>query len=193
MGLLKRTRITWPSPNHLNDRRPRYGRIETVKHLIPALIPVALAGVALAAASTGGAAVIVNEHETGADIAFSTDLSSCSLTPEIIRLEGRSHHVFRWTETSDGVLHVADEVNAQARGVGQTTGTLYIVRDQFTIGFNAVPGAAMTQQYVETFRVIQQGSSSSGDDLIVTAVFMLTIDATGNVTASVENFRLMCN
>jgi hypothetical protein len=164
------------------------------KHFIRFLLPVTLAtGLALGAASTGRGAVIVNEHEDGADIAFSTDLSSCSVTPEVIGLEGRSHHVFRVTETSDGVLHVADEFNTQARGVGQTTGTLYVVRDQFTIGFNAVPGAAMTQQYVETFRVIQQGSSSPGDDLIATAVFMLTIDANGNVTASVENFRVVCN
>lgn len=159
------------------------------KRLLATVIPVVLAAMlALAAATAARAAVIVNEH----DELINTDVSPCGANPEVIDFQGKVHHVFRVTETSSGALHVADEVNLQAQGVGETTGAKYVARDQFTTGFNTMPGAAATQQYVETFRVIRQGSSVPDDDLLLTSVFHVTINANGDVTASVDKFEGGC-
>ena len=151
-----------------------------VKYLFAAALVVLTAALG---ASVGRAAVIANEHTE----VINTDTSPCGPT-EAIDFVGKAHHVFRVTETPSGALHVADEFNILGHGVGETTGAQYIARDQFTAAFNTMPGAAMTQQYVETFRIIRQGNAFPEDDLLLTAIFHVTINANGDVTASVDKF-----
>lgn len=92
------------------------------------------------------------------------------------------------TLTPSGGFHLIVEGNAQGiRGVG-TSGTTYQVPGGFWFELNVTPGAETTT-LTEVFNVVGSGTTP---DFRVLGTFHVTVDANGNVTASVDRDSATC-
>lgn len=109
---------------------------------------------------------------------------------EYVRLTGELHFVFHVTMGKGGNFHIVDEVNPQGViGTGEVSGDTY----QGTgMGQSIYNGAAFPfeKTLVENFRIIGQGPDNN---LLVHETRHITINANGDVKATVENFSIECN
>jgi hypothetical protein len=107
---------------------------------------------------------------------------------EIVDLSGTLHVVFHVTVDSDSGFHSKSHSQPQGvTGIGQITGAKYqatgVTQDQF----NGKVGSEFT--YVNNFRIIGQGP---GNNFLVHQNVHVTVNANGEVTANVDNFRAEC-
>jgi hypothetical protein len=92
------------------------------------------------------------------------------------------------TATSSGAFHVIAEGNAHGvRGIG-TSGASYQAPGGFWVEMNAAPGAQVSTE-VGVLNLIGQGTAP---DFRSSGVFHVTVDANGNVTASIDRQTQTC-
>jgi hypothetical protein len=156
--------------------------------LITAVVAIAIALPVLAQPPAVLAAVEINQK-----VPFTDDFDSC--TGERVVISGTTHIVGRITEDSAGGQHFGFTRTLQAaQGVGPASGARYVLISPVTrsesVGFTKGAATTFTEQYSE--RLIRQGSATPGDDLLLHYLARTTINANGDVTASVSNFRVEC-
>ena len=110
---------------------------------------------------------------------------------EIVDLSGPLHVLFHITVDNNGGVHIKTHAQPQGvRGVGQTTGDQYqgtgVTQDHFNVGSDGLP---VTFTFVNNFRIIGQGP---GNNSLVHETFHVTVNANGELTADVDNFRVEC-
>jgi hypothetical protein len=106
---------------------------------------------------------------------------------ELVVLEGDLHLLL--SITADG-NHLSIKTHAQPQGItgtGLSTGDKYqgtgVTQDHFTTGLGE------TFTFVNNFRIIGEGP---GNNFLVHETFHVTINANGEVTATVDNFSVEC-
>jgi hypothetical protein len=80
--------------------------------------------------------------------------------------------------------------NFQGTGTSPTTGVRYVAHGGFSLSLN-VPASTLGFEQTQTvsFTLIGQGTVPNE---VLTTVLHTTVDAKGNVTASVDDLRLKC-
>ena len=106
---------------------------------------------------------------------------------ELVLLDGDLHVLTHITANKNG-FHIKSHFQPQGiSGTGQTTGDKYqatgVTQDQFNLG----PGETYTA--INNFRSIGQGP---GTNFLVHSTFHYTINANGELTVVVDNFRAEC-
>lgn len=109
---------------------------------------------------------------------------------DTIALSGDLHVQSHWSSDGNGGVHVELHFNPQGVvGVGSNGDTYRgtgVTRSQFNV---AADGFPFTSTFVNNFRIIGQGS---GNNLMVHQVSHLTINANGDLTASVGSTEVDC-
>ena len=114
--------------------------------------------------------------------------SSC--TGEVVFIEGTLHTVSHTTIDTNGMYHATDQYHLQGQGEGLDSGDKYFYDDTFSGHANFT--GALDQTFTETFKLTRLGSASATDDYNVKAVIHVTVNANGEVTATVENVEFVC-
>ena len=110
---------------------------------------------------------------------------------EVVQAAGYLH-INTHTTINDNRVHVKTHSNPQGvTGVGLTTGDKYqgtgVTQD--TNNFDAVDGFPFTFTFVNNFRFIGQGR---GNNYTVHENFHVTVNANGETTTVVDNFKAEC-
>jgi len=108
---------------------------------------------------------------------------------ETVHLTGELHSVFHVTEDESGGYHTVSHSQPQGvSGVGLTSGDRYqgtgVTR--WTTNFNVFP---YNDTFINNFRIIGQGP---GNNYTIHHNIHVTINANGDVTADVDNFKAEC-
>jgi hypothetical protein len=147
--------------------------------------------IVLAVLATGLLAVTsASARATTEKIPFDIVLAPEEACGEAIHLSGTLLAQFRTTETSGGNLAVGFHFNPQGiTGVGLTSGATYHAtgETQGTTTIKAKGGISDT--FVNNFKIIGEGSAQN---FLQTDVFHLTVNANGDVTATVERSMIRC-
>lgn len=111
-------------------------------------------------------------------------------TGEIVALSGNIHDLFHVTMNGnryEGKVHSQPQ---GVRGVGLTTGDSYRGTGvtQETFGGSLVNGQA-SSTFVNNFRLVGQGT---GNNFMIHEVVHVTIDAGGEITATVDQLSVTC-
>jgi hypothetical protein len=116
------------------------------------------------------------------------DVNPCN--GEAVSITGELTLITRTTVDSNGTLHVAFTlVPSQVRGVGES-GTGYKAvggqREQFNVSLDEAP---VTDTFTDIFNLISEGGT---DNFSARTTFHITVNANGEVTASVLNIVEEC-
>ncbi|MBW7882597.1 MAG: hypothetical protein H3C34_08160 [Caldilineaceae bacterium] len=108
---------------------------------------------------------------------------------EFVQLTGNLHVVTHFTASASGGFQATSHYQPQGiSGYGFSSGVKYqgtgVTRDNFKIS-----GLPFQQTFVNNFRIIGQGP---GNNFLVHENFHLTVNANGELTAFVDNFRVEC-
>jgi hypothetical protein len=149
--------------------------------LLGALV-LGLIGWLIPATATASGAQIQNESVVGDVLVNPCNGESVTIT------SGTFQIVDQATATPGGGFHVIAEGNAHGvKGVG-TSGASYQAPGGFWVELNVTPGAQVSTE-VGVFNLIGQGSTP---DFRQAGVLHITVDAAGNVTASIDNATQTC-
>jgi hypothetical protein len=110
---------------------------------------------------------------------------------EAIHLTGTLLTEFSFTESSSGNVEVGFHFNPQGiTGVGLTTGAIYHATGE-TLGTTTIrtKKGGISDTFVNNFKIIGEGSAPN---FLQTDVIHLTVNAKGEVTASVEQSTIRC-
>ena len=124
-------------------------------------------------------------------IELNDDFDSC--TGETIRITGTQHIVGRITTDAAGRQHFGFTRSVHGTGVGLSSGARYVLTDAVTRASLEMPeGDPIT--YMEQYHthLIRQGEAVADDDLILHFLSKFTVNANGELTASVELLRVVC-
>ena len=109
---------------------------------------------------------------------------------DTVTLSGDLHYRFHMTSDGNGGIHTEMHINPQGVvGVGSSGDTYRGTGVTRTHVNAAVDGFPRTFTFVNNFRIIGQGS---GNNLMVHQVTHLTVNANGDLTASVETTDIDC-
>jgi hypothetical protein len=151
-----------------------------------AVFLVALTLAAMARPTLVNAGMEYNER-----IRFQDDFDACS--GERILVDGTQHIVGRVTEDATGRLHFGSTRNTYGTGIGYISGDHYVLTD--TVSRSSVEVVTVgAQTYTERYhaRLIRRGEATTGDDTLVQFLSKITLNANGDVTASVEIQSVTC-
>jgi hypothetical protein len=109
---------------------------------------------------------------------------------ELVLLEGTLHSLFHITINGNNFKMKVHDQPQGISGTGLTTGDKYQATGvtQQTFGGSFVNGQ-FSDSYVNNFRIIGQGR---GSNFLVHEKFHITLNAKGELTASVDNFSVEC-
>lgn len=142
----------------------------------------AAAGVLSLTAPQARADVVFNETQPFSAVAF----NGCN--GDLVFVDGTVHEVDQVTDNGLTV-HVGQHLNFNVSGVGLPSGAIYPnANEELNFQLDIAKGASETQ--VVNFRLIGQGQTPN---LVFQALFHITVDANGNVTSSISNFRIVCH
>jgi hypothetical protein len=119
---------------------------------------------------------------------FETDVLACN--GDLIHLSGTLLVVFTETATPSGGFVFSSHFQPQGiKGVDLVTGTKFIgtglTRDLVVI----TPAGGFTEAFVNQFHI---QATTGAESFIVSEVFHITVNANGELTAFVDNFRATC-
>jgi hypothetical protein len=142
-----------------------------------------LAGLALlfSLCLSSGAAAALGATSTDMPVNF---LRSADCTGEVVELTGTIHLVNQ-TQADGSVIGHFNYQNVS--GVGQTSGRTYQVSAVDHFRLNAPVPTNVTS--VQSFRLISRGAESN---LLVTVLYHITINANGELTASIDDLNMQC-
>ena len=118
-----------------------------------------------------------------------TALSDCGR--EDVAVTGTFHRVLTITSDGAGGFHVNDHLDYTGmQGTGVITGANYVSRQISLVNFN-VPGQTVGFEVTQSikFNLIGQGTVP---DEVLTALVHYTINANGELTTYVDNYRVKC-
>lgn len=131
-------------------------------------------------------AVVINRQ----DPITTTALSDCG--GEDIAVTGTFHRVLTITSDRAGGFHVNDHLDFTGlKGTSAITGANYLANQISLVNFNvsaSTVGFEVTQPI--TFKLIGQGSAP---DEVAMGLVHYTINANGELTTFVDNFRVKCS
>jgi hypothetical protein len=157
---------------------------------------VLVVALALAASLLTLAVVLAKPAQAQAQTIKDSDRSTLSFSDvgctEEVFIEGTFHFVSHTTIDANGGFHTKFHVNLQGQGEGLSSGDKYVFNDVGNIHINSPTGADMNVTQTRTFNLIRQGSATTTDDLQVKALFHITANAQGEVTAVVDKFEVVC-
>jgi hypothetical protein len=159
------------SPSHLSHRSHQPARAALL-----AALALALVGAVVPAALANGGATITRQDVTGEQVVCDGEV--------LLVTSGAFQVVTHQTLTPSGAYHVIVEGNAQGVKAVASNGASYQLPGGFWIEVNMTPGAT-TQTETNVLNVIGQGSAPN---FTIRGVVHTTVDARGNVTASVDHF-----
>jgi hypothetical protein len=133
-----------------------------------------LAGLWISAAAMAAGPTIVRQDVTGSTVVC----NGGTLTV----VSGTFQIVSQASSTASGGFHLIVQGNAQGVKARAADGAVYQIPGGFWIEVNATPGATISTE-TDVLNVIGQGSAPN---FTVRAVVHTTVDANGNVTASVD-------
>ncbi len=109
---------------------------------------------------------------------------------EAIQLSGTLLAEFSFTETSSGNVEIGFHFNPQGiTGVGLTSGATYHATGE-TLGTTTIrANGGISDTFVNNFKIIGEGSAAN---FLETDVIHLTVNAKGEVTASVDQSMIRC-
>lgn len=143
---------------------------------------IGLTGWVIPATATAGGAQIQNESVVGDVLVNPCNGETVTIT------SGTFQIVDHVTATPSGGFHVIAEGNAHGvKGIG-TSGASYQAPGGFWVELNVTPGAQVSTE-VGVFYLIGQGTTP---DFRQRGVLHITVDATGNVTASIDMASQTC-
>ena len=121
-------------------------------------------------------------------VPFDADVLACN--GDVIHISGTLLSIFTETATPSGGFVVSSHFQPQGiKGVGLTTGTPYaatgLTRDILVVS----PKGGSTETFVNQFHI---QATRGAESFIVSEVFHVTVNANGDVTASVDNFSSTC-
>ncbi len=109
---------------------------------------------------------------------------------ELIELSGTLHIVSHVTFDAAGGLHFVSQTNPQGvTGIGLTSGTLYQGTGVGRFNINITAGGAVGFTAVSSFKIIGRAPP---DNLLVQAIFHVTVNPDGTVTTVVQQFSVNC-
>jgi hypothetical protein len=119
--------------------------------------------------------------------------SSCT-NDELVFIEGTLHTVAHTTIDANGGYHTTFQFNLKGQGEGLVSGDKYVYNDKFgnQANYSLAPGETYNSTLTYTFKITRQGSASATDDLQTKALFHVTVNENGEVTAVVEKFEIVC-
>jgi hypothetical protein len=159
---------------------------------------VLVVALALAASLLTLAVVLAKPAQAQAETITSTDRETISgTTPtfcppgsgEPIFLEGTLHTVAHTTTDPTGGFFVKLQFHIQGQGEGLSSGDKYVYNNMSNFNHNSPTGADLNITHTAAFRIIRQGSDTTTDDLNARAVFHVTVNANGEVTAEFTGFE----
>ena len=108
---------------------------------------------------------------------------------EFVLLSGNLHSLYHFTDDGAGGFHAMSENNPQGiSGTGSTSGDKYQATGVTLSHFNT-SGLPFNQTFVNNFRIIGQGPDNN---YLVHQTFHITVNAKGQLTATVDNFSVEC-
>ena len=119
-----------------------------------------------------------------------TALSDCGR--EAVLVTGSFHRVLTITNDNAGGFHVNDHMDYTGlQGTGVISGSQYVAQQISTVNFN-VPGPTVGFEVTQTlmFTLIGQGTAPNE---VLTALIHYTVNANGELTTYVDNFRVKCS
>jgi hypothetical protein len=160
--------------------------MNNTRRLLLLLVPLAaLLGPIVASSAAGAAAAggttIIRQDVTGSTAVCNDTV--LTVTSGVLQV------AVHQTLTPSGAYHLGVELNAQGVKAVAPTGATYQLPGGMWTEMNVTPGAT-TQTEVDVFNAIGQGSAPN---FTVRAVVHTTLDANGNVTASVDHFTATGN
>jgi hypothetical protein len=130
---------------------------------------------------SAGAASALGASSTDMPVHF---LRSADCTGEVVEISGTVHMVNQ--SQADG--SVIGHFNYQdVSGAGLTSGIVYRVTAVDHVRLRAPFPSSISS--VQSFRLISQGA---GSNLLVTVLYHITVNASGEVTASLDNLDMQC-
>jgi hypothetical protein len=152
----------------------------TTRGLTTLFAAVLVLAASAAAAWANDGAMVIRSSVVGEQVV-------CDSSPILTITAGLFQFVVHETQTSSGAFHVDLAGNAQGiQAVNEVTGAKYLIPGGFSMEMNVTPGATVSND-TGVIRVIGQGGApnfTSG------GVVHTTVDANGNVTASVDHFTM---
>jgi hypothetical protein len=160
--------------------------MSNTRRLLLLLVPLAALLAVIAASSAAGAAAsggttIFRFPVTGSTAVCNDTL--LTITSGVLKID------IHETLTPSGAYHLAVETNAQGVQAVAPGGAAYQLPGGIHTEMNLTPGAT-TQTEVDILHAIGQGSAPN---FTVRGVLHTTVDANGNVTASVDHFTATGN
>lgn len=147
--------------------------------------------ISLAVVSSGLLAVTsASARAVTEKIPFDSVLAAEEGCGEAIHLSGTLLAQFTFTEGPSGNVEVGFHFNPQGiTGVGLTTGATYHATGE-TLGTTTIKAnGGFSDTFVNNFKIIGEGSAPN---FLQTDVIHVTINANGEVTASVERSTIRC-
>ncbi|SMD43329.1 hypothetical protein SAMN00777080_1919 [Aquiflexum balticum DSM 16537] len=114
-------------------------------------------------------------------------LASVDLCGELVDIEGEFHVVTNSVTSNSGNTTSKYHINLKGTGVGQTSGAIYQVNETINETSNSAKGFNVT--FNRSFSLIGQGKAPNFKGNIT---YHITINANGELTAEVDNFRAIC-
>jgi hypothetical protein len=147
--------------------------------------------IVLAVVATGLLAVTSASAEaTTEKIPFDTVLAPEEACGEAIHLSGTLLAQFTFTDTPSGNVEIGFHFNPQGiTGVGLTSGATYHATGE-TLGTTTINAkGGISDTFVNNFKIIGAGTAQN---FLETDVIHLTVNANGDVTATVEKSTIRC-
>ena len=136
----------------------------------------------------GPAGAAIEYHLT---VPFVDDFDSC--TGERVVVSGTARAVGTITQDSAGKLHFANTATIQGQGVGTVSGVRYVLIGTQTTGETVGTATGTATEFALRWSslLLRQGNAA-GDDVMAHLLFHVTQSATGQVTATIDNFTAVC-
>ena len=132
--------------------------------------------------------VAAQASATTQQVPFDAEVLACN--GDVIALSGTLLVVSTETTTPSGGFAVSIHFQPQGvKGVDETTGTKFIATGLTRDLFVASPAGGSTETFVNQFHI---QATKGAESFIISEVFHVTINANGDVTAFVDNFRSTC-
>jgi hypothetical protein len=109
------------------------------------------------------------------------------VTGEWVHITGETHIMTSLTNDGAGGSHSVWHFNSRAQGIGLTTGNEYIGRHVEQENVNFKPPFPHEETFVQNIRMIGRGNVPN---FVLHWNVHVTINANGEVTAEVNNFRI---
>lgn len=121
---------------------------------------------------------------------ISTTIEPHPCTGEVIRLDGRFKQIIRITEDGAGGFHMTSHIIVKGTAVGLTSGNEYVFNQESHLSMNDSQQPCQ-QEFTNTLH-LNFISKGRGENLVLSAVGHITMNANCEVSADLNHFRLEC-